>query len=436
MLTSIQHRKQIFSSAFSNLLLILVILLGPIFDNHNKMLNFPPSSSLIRVSSSSDEKIPYYAEGLGNRGPGPKKRKRLTHLTEEEKVMRRKWKNRQAAQSARDRKKQKMEELEQSNYELKHTSQRLLQLNQGLVGAIKALQEKVEQLSNKLGLQEVEQVADIKHFEQEMHDIMEKKYQENTTEDAPEIKEEAEIPRKVMKVSPSPVTIRRPIATRPTMQNHPTNHKPVIITSVQSPSTNITSNLKIFAPSTNQNALRVGTLQSPGKQGGSPEPAVSRGHFVSQQQKEPIASPATKQEQVHSEELEDSRDCKEIAEGKIIKLEVKEEWDCHPATGGPPARYLRRVVPREALERLLKAQKARRSSSTSAPMQGTHGKGTSRYSSATRNQGSSCPCSAPARRSGSCCRTARKILQLREIPSNLPLQCPPLVKPIKVEREY
>ena len=66
-----------------------------------------------------------------------------------------------------------------------HQSQRLLQLNQGLVGAIKALQEKVEQLSNKLGLQEVEQVADIKHFEQEMHDIMEKKYQENTTEDAP-----------------------------------------------------------------------------------------------------------------------------------------------------------------------------------------------------------------------------------------------------------
>ena len=130
-----------------------------------------------------------------------------------------------------------------------------------------------------------------------------------------------------MKVSPSPVTIRRPIATRPTMQNHPTNHKPVIITSVQSPSTNITSNLKIFAPSTNQNALRVGTLQS-GKQGGSPEPAVSRGHFVSQQQKEPIASPATKQEQVHSEELEDSRDCKEIAEGKIIKLEVKEVSCC------------------------------------------------------------------------------------------------------------
>merc|ERR1719513_402585 len=219
------------------------------------------------------------------------------------------------------------------------------------------------------------------------------------------------------------------------MQNHPTNHKPVIITSVQSPSTNL-SNLKVFAPSTNQNALRVGTLQAPGKQGGSPEPAVSRGHFVSQQQKEPIASPATKQEQVHSEELEDSRDCKEIAEGKIIKLEVKEERDCHPATGGPPARYLRRVVPREALERLLKAQKARRSSSTLEPMQGTHGKDTSRYSSATRNPGSSSPCSAPARRSGNCCRTARKILQLREIPSNLPLQCPPLVKPIKVEREY
>ena len=50
-----------------------------------------------------------------------------------------------------------------------------MQLNQGLVAAIKALQQKVEQLSSKLGLETTEEVADIKHFEKEIKDIMEKK---------------------------------------------------------------------------------------------------------------------------------------------------------------------------------------------------------------------------------------------------------------------
>jgi len=440
MLTDIQHRKQIFSSAFSNLiLLILVVLFSHIcnINSKNKMLNFPPSSnSLIRVpsSGSSDEKIPYYAEGLGNRGPGPKKRKRLTHLSEEEKVMRRKWKNRQAAQSARDRKKQKMEDLEQSNYELKHTSQRLLQLNQGLVAAIKALQQKVEQLSSKLGVEVTEEVADIKHFEQEMQDIIEKKnqdYFENDSSpvDMPEIKEEVQTSppqqqqrRKFIQIASSPVTIRRPIAINPA--NHPTNHKPVILTAVQSPSSIATSKL-VFSPS--QHLSQSSASNAASIKAGSPEPAVSRGHLFSQQQKQKsiaLLPTATSLSAATEENVRGEEACKDMA-----KLEVKREWEGCQATGGRDS--LKRVrVSREALTRLLLKRGARRSSLTwEIPKTEEN---TSRSSSRGR-EGSSSPSSAPGRKFRSCCGLPP--LQLREIPRNVHLQCPPLVKPIKVERQ-
>jgi len=54
-----------------------------------------------------------------------KKRQRLTHLSAEEKMMRRKLKNRMAAQSARDRKKLKMEELEQEIIQVKAQNEKL-----------------------------------------------------------------------------------------------------------------------------------------------------------------------------------------------------------------------------------------------------------------------------------------------------------------------
>ncbi|NXD26883.1 XBP1 protein, partial [Spelaeornis formosus] len=81
-----------------------------------------------------------------------RKRQRLTHLSPEEKALRRKLKNRVAAQSARDRKKARMTELEHQVVELEEENQKLLRENQLLRERTCNLARENQELRCRLGL--------------------------------------------------------------------------------------------------------------------------------------------------------------------------------------------------------------------------------------------------------------------------------------------
>ncbi|XP_074642509.1 X-box-binding protein 1-like [Tubulanus polymorphus] len=82
----------------------------------------------------------------------PRKRRRLTHLTPEERMMRRKLKNRVAAQTARDRKKARMSELESLVAELEDENQQLMNENKDLENKTLLLEQENDQLRERLGL--------------------------------------------------------------------------------------------------------------------------------------------------------------------------------------------------------------------------------------------------------------------------------------------
>lgn len=98
--------------------------------------------------------LPKYAVGLfdSKNGPGPRKRKRLTHLTPEEKIMRRKLKNRVAAQTARDRKKMRMETLEETLQKVQNQARELLNVNMQLLARAETLENENKTLREKLGM--------------------------------------------------------------------------------------------------------------------------------------------------------------------------------------------------------------------------------------------------------------------------------------------
>ncbi|XP_040012366.1 LOW QUALITY PROTEIN: X-box-binding protein 1 [Xiphias gladius] len=101
-------------------------------------------SAASQVSSDSDSNT--------SAGPPVRKRQRLTHLSPEEKALRRKLKNRVAAQTARDRKKAKMGELEQQVLELELENQKLHIENRVLREKTSGLLTENEELRQRLGL--------------------------------------------------------------------------------------------------------------------------------------------------------------------------------------------------------------------------------------------------------------------------------------------
>ncbi|XP_039515768.1 LOW QUALITY PROTEIN: X-box-binding protein 1 [Pimephales promelas] len=100
-----------------------------------------------------------------------RKRQRLTHLSPEEKQLRRKLKNRVAAQTARDRKKAKMGELEQQVLELELENQKLHLENRLLLEKTSDLICENEELRQRLGLDTLEEKEQVQVLESAVSDL-------------------------------------------------------------------------------------------------------------------------------------------------------------------------------------------------------------------------------------------------------------------------
>jgi hypothetical protein len=141
-----------------------------LYEDSNSSTLFSDTESSFDIMDHSSEisSTSSFQQSVGETQEQKKKRQRLTHLTAEEKLMRRKLKNRVAAQSARDRKKVKMEDLEQSvsllrsqneqlrneNETLKEKTRKLLEENQRLKSLNQTIKPMIE--SNKTVLQVVD----------------------------------------------------------------------------------------------------------------------------------------------------------------------------------------------------------------------------------------------------------------------------------------
>ncbi|XP_039717932.1 LOW QUALITY PROTEIN: X-box-binding protein 1 [Pteropus medius] len=124
------------------------------------LLSGKPAAAAAAVGAPAGRALPLMLPGQqgaspeaeSGEPPQARKRQRLTHLSPEEKALRRKLKNRVAAQTARDRKKARMSELEQQVVDLEEENQKLLLENQLLREKTHGLVVENQELRQRLGM--------------------------------------------------------------------------------------------------------------------------------------------------------------------------------------------------------------------------------------------------------------------------------------------
>jgi len=127
------------------------------------IIKISPSSNIQGISTITTDHIKKEVEDdtpLQSEQP-VRKRANLDHMSTEEKMMRRKLKNRVAAQNARDKKRVKMDEMEDKIKRLEEENKLLMEKQQGLINLSQRLMKENEILSGKPS-QEIEPTSFIK----------------------------------------------------------------------------------------------------------------------------------------------------------------------------------------------------------------------------------------------------------------------------------